>query len=206
MYARSTTIQAQPSLLNMGVAHMREVVLPALQQIDGCLGMSLLVDRESARCVATSAWENQDAMRASAERVWPIRSRAVKIFGGSAVVDQWDIAMLHRDHRSGLGACVRATWLKARPERFDQALDFYKLAVLPAVEEFDGFCSASLMIDRASARAVVSVTYDSREAMERSSEAARSLRTAILRDLGIDQDDVGEFELAIARLRVPELV
>ncbi len=206
VYARSTTIQAQPSLLNMGVAHMREVVLPALQQIDGCLGMSLLVDRESARCVATSAWENQDAMRASAERVWPIRSRAVKIFGGSAVVDQWDIAMLHRDHRSGLGACVRATWLKARPERFDQALDFYKLAVLPAVEEFDGFCSASLMIDRASARAVVSVTYDSREAMERSSEAARSLRTAILRDLGIDQDDVGEFELAIARLRVPELV
>ncbi|QLL09478.1 hypothetical protein [Mycobacterium vicinigordonae] len=206
MYARSTTIQAQPSLLNMGVAHMRDVVLPTLQDIDGCLGMSLLVDRESARCVATSAWETAEAMRGSAERVWPIRSRAVKIFGGSAVVDQWDISMLHRDHRSGLGACVRATWLKARPERFDQALDYYKLAVLPAVEQFDGFCSASLMIDRTSARAVVSVTYDSREAMDRSSEAARSLRTAILRDLGIDQDDVGEFELAIARLRVPELV
>jgi hypothetical protein len=206
VYARSTTIQAQPSLLNMGIAHMREVVLPALREIDGCMGMSLLADRESARCVATSAWETEEAMRASAERVWPVRSRAVKIFGGSAVVDQWEIALLHRNRSSGLAACVRATWLKARPERFDQGLDFYKLAVLPAIEEFEGFCSASVMIDRASARAVASVTYDSREAMERSTEAARSLRTAILRDLGIDQDDVGEFELAIARLRVPELV
>ena len=206
VYARSTTIQAQPSLLNMGIAHMREVVLPTLQSVDGCLGMSLLVDRETARCVATSAWESEEAMRASAERVWPVRSRAVKILGGSAVVDQWEIATLHRDHRSGLAACVRATWLKARPEQFEQAIDFYKIAVLPAIQEFDGFCSASVMIDRASARAVASVTYDSREAMERSTDAARSLRTAILRDLSVDQDDVGEFELAIARLRVPELV
>jgi hypothetical protein len=50
------------------------------------------------------------------------------------------------------------------------------------------------------------VTYDSPEAMQRSEPAARSLRTSMLRDLGIDQDDVGEFELAIAHLRVPELV
>jgi hypothetical protein len=41
--------------------------------------------------------------------------------------------------------------------------------------------------------------------MERSRDQARSLRTALLRDLGADQLDVGEFELAIARLRVPEM-
>ena len=37
-------------------------------------------------------------------------------------------------------------------------------------------------------------------------DQARSLRTARLRDLGADQFDVGEFELAIAHLRVPELI
>lgn len=62
-----------------------------------------------------------------------------------------------------------------------------------------------MMSDRSSGRVVVSTTYDSREAMERSRDEARSLRTALLRDLGADQQDVGEFELTIASLRVPEM-
>jgi len=206
MYARSTTIQAQRSSIGMGVAHLRDVVMPALGEMDGCLGLSLLVDRGSARCIATSSWESEQAMAASAERVWPVRYRAVEVFGGSAVVDQWQIAVLHRDHRSAPGACVRATWLRARPEQFERAVDFYRWAVLPAIEEFDGFCSASMMIDTTSARLVASVTYDSVDAMERCSESARSLRTEMLRDLGTEQEDVGEFELALAHLRVPELV
>jgi hypothetical protein len=51
---------------------------------------------------------------------------------------------------------------------------------------------------------VSSTGFDSREAMDRSREQARSLRTARLRELGADQLDVGEFELALAHLRVPE--
>lgn len=42
-------------------------------------------------------------------------------------------------------------------------------------------------------------------AMNRTRDQARSLRTACLRDLGADQFDVGEFELVIASLRVPEM-
>lgn len=206
MFARSTTIQAQRSSINMGITYVRDVVMPALDEMEGCLGLSLLVDRESGRCIATSSWETESAMQRSAERVWPVRYRAVEMFGGSAVVDQWRIAVLHRDHRSAPGACVRATWLRTRPELFERGIDYYRWAVLPAVEDFDGFCSASLMVDPTSARAVVSVTYDSREAMDRCAESARSMRTAMMRDLGLDQDDVGEFELALAHLRVPELV
>lgn len=57
MYARSTTIEAQPLSVDIGIAHVRDVVMPALQEIDGCVGVSLLVDRQSGRCIATSAWE-----------------------------------------------------------------------------------------------------------------------------------------------------
>jgi hypothetical protein len=180
--------------------------MPALSEMDGCRGMSLLVDRESGRCILTSSWESQEAMRASAERVSPLRDRAAEIFRGRTVVDQWQIAVLHRDHHSRPGACVRATWLRARPEQYERAIDFYRLAVLPAIENFAGFCSASLMLDPASARAVASVTFDSFAAMENSSAEACSLRTSLLRDLGVDQYDLGEFELAIAHLNVPVLV
>jgi hypothetical protein len=163
------------------------------------------VDRESGRCIATSAWETEEAMHASAERVRPLRDRAAEIFGGSVTVDEWEIAVLHRDHRSGEGACVRATWLKTRSDQFDRAIEFYKTSVLPSMEELEGFCSASLMVDRESGHAVSSATFDSLEAMERNRDQARSLRTARLRELGADQLDVGEFELAIAHLRVPEM-
>ncbi len=206
MYARSTTIEAQPESIDSGVAHVRDEVMPALRQVDGCVGLSLLVDRESGRCIATSSWQTREAMHAGAEQVRPVRDRAAQAFGGSPTVDEWEIAVLHRDHRSGPGAAVRATWLKVRPDQFDRAIEFYRESVLPDIEQLEGFCSASLLIDRTSWRAVSSSTFDSAEAMQRNGDRARSLRTARLRDLGADQVDVGEFELAIAALRVPELV
>lgn len=98
MYARSTTIQAQPLSVDIGIAHVRDVVMPALKEIDGWLGLSLLVDRQSGTCIATSSWETVEAMRGSAERVAPIRDRAALMFDGSARVEEWDIALLHRDH------------------------------------------------------------------------------------------------------------
>jgi hypothetical protein len=205
VHARSTTFDARPESIDAGIAYFRDEVMPALQVIDGWVGVSLMIDRESGRCIATTAWEDAVTMRASAEEIRHFRDRAAEVFQAAASVDEWKITAVHRDHHSHPDARVRATWLKVRPEQFDRALEFYKTAVLPEIEQLEGFCSTSLMSDRASGRAVVSTTYDSREAMERTRDQARSLRTSLLRDLGADQQDVGEFELAIAHLRVPEM-
>ena len=89
MYARSTTIQAQPSSIDAGIAHVRDEVMPALRDLEGCVGVSLLVDRESGRCIATSAWESDEAMRGSAERVAPIRDRAAQAFGGEVGMEDY---------------------------------------------------------------------------------------------------------------------
>ena len=207
MYARSTTIQAQPLSVDIGIAHVRDVVMPALQELDGFVGLSLLVDRQSGTCIATSAWDGLQTMRASAERVAPVRDRAAMMFDGSARVEEWDIALLHRDHQSHEGACVRATWLKVVPDQLNRSLDFYRTAVLPELENLDGFCSASLMVDHPACRRAVSCsTFDSMDAMARNRDRATELRSRRVRDLGAEVVDVVEFELAIARLRVPELV
>ncbi len=206
VYARSTTIQAQPSSIDAGIAHIRDEVMPDLQAIDGCVGVSLLVDRQSGRCIATSAWETDEAMHASAERVQPIRDRAAEMFGGSATVEEWEIAVLHRDHRSGEGACARVTWVQGDPARTDQNVEYYKTSVLPDIENLEGFCSASLLINRTSGRAVSCATFDSRDAMERNREQSTSLKTAKIQEAGVEELDEREFELALAHLRVPELV
>jgi heme-degrading monooxygenase HmoA len=206
VYARSTTIQAQPSSIDDGIALVRDEVMPALQDMDGCVGVSLLVDRQSGRCIATSAWETEEAMRASGERVTPIRDRAAEMFGGTADIDQWEIAALHRDHHSADGAGVLATWVKVPPDQVDQGIEYYKSSVLPRLEELDGFCSASLLVDRASGRAVSSTTFDSLDAMERNRDQITALKATSMPEARAEELDECGFELALAHLRVPELV
>lgn len=180
--------------------------MPALKAMDGYVGLSLLVDRESGQCIATSAWETEDAMRVSTERTKPLRDQAsVQFGGGNATVDQWEIGAMHRERRSGDGACVRATWIKMPRDHVDRSIDFYRTDVLPSLENLDGFCSASFMVNRATGRGVSSATFDSREAMARNEENARELRNARTRELGADILDVGEFDLSLAHLRLPEM-
>jgi hypothetical protein len=206
VYARSTTINAAPASIDAGVAQVRDEVMPMLMGMDGCIGLSMLVNRESGRCITTSAWQSEEAMRASDEELRPIRDRIAETMGGAGPeVQEWEIAVLHRDHRSVAGACVRATWVKVDPANLDRAIDVYKLASLPRLEDLAGFCSASLLVDRASGRAVSSVTYDSQETLDGSREAAASMRASTAKEAGAEVLDVGEFELTIAHLRVPEL-
>ncbi|MGY4099779.1 antibiotic biosynthesis monooxygenase [Nocardia sp. R16R-3T] len=207
MFARSTTIQAQTSAIDAGIAHVRDEVMPAVQDIPGCVGLSLLVDRQSGRCIITTSWETQDAMTKSADRVRPIRDRAAAAFGdGGTQIEQWEIAVLHRDHRSQEGACARAVWTETDPNRQEEAIDTYKSHALRDMESLEGFCSASLLVDRAAGRGVSCVTFDTAEAMEHNRNDATAMRERITRQAGIKMVDMCEFELALAHLRVPELV
>jgi heme-degrading monooxygenase HmoA len=208
VYARSTTIQAQPSSVDAGVAHIRDAVMPRLQEVDGCVGLSLLADQRTGRCIVTTSWETEEAMRASAEQMKPIRDQAAQAFGGigSPRIEEWEIAVLHRDHRSGEGACARATWVKLPPDQLDQGIEFYKTSVLPDLEAFDGFCSASLLVDRASGRAVSCASFDSLEAMQRNRDQLTALKNTKTREAGAEDLDDCEFALRLAHLRAPELV
>jgi heme-degrading monooxygenase HmoA len=179
--------------------------MPALQGMAGCVGVSLLVNRQSGRCIVTTAWETDEAMRDSAERAAPLRDRAAEVMGGTPSVDHWEIAVLHRERRAPEGAGVRATWVQVQPGQMDQGIEYYKASVLSQLRDLDGFCSASLLVDRASGRAVSSATFDSVDTMERNRDQATALKIASMREAGVEELDESEFELALAHLRVPEL-
>ena len=85
-YARGTTFHAEPSSVDAGIAHVRDAVMPALEGIEGFIGLSLLADRSTGRCIATSAWQSEETMRASAEAIRPVRDRAAEMFGGNAEI------------------------------------------------------------------------------------------------------------------------
>lgn len=205
MYARSVTFLAQPGSIDEGIAYVEDEVMPALMDMEGCIGLSMICDRDSGCCIATSAWSTEDAMKNSDQKAQPLRERGAEIFGAQPSVDQWEIAVLHRHAMSGEGACVRCTWLSMDAEGLSNAVDTYRMATMPSLEEMDGFCSASLMVDRASGRAVSTVTFDGRDAMVASRSAADALRTRTAEDVGATVTDIREFDLALAHLHVPEM-
>jgi heme-degrading monooxygenase HmoA len=206
VYVRTTEVQADPAKIEDGIATIREDIFPAVSDMDGCVGMSLLVDRASGRCIATTAWQSEDAMQETAERVRPLRDKAEETLDSSSSdVHQWEVAAVHRDHAAPNGACARLTWLRGDPGTADRAIDMYKMSVLPRLEEMDGFCSASLMIDHQAGRVVGTAAFDSREALEATREAAMGIRERVASELGATVEKVEEMEIAFAHLHVPEM-
>jgi hypothetical protein len=207
VFARSTTLHARPGFISAGIAFFTEEILPMLRRLDGFVGESLVVDRDTGLCVLTESWASAEAGHASAARVRPQCARVAAVMGSAASeIEEWDIAVMHRDHYALPGACVRATWSRFDPAGCDRVVEAYKASVLPRLVALDGFCSASLMLDRAAGRAASTVTFDSREAMQSSRARAVGSRAAASKELGAELLEVHEFDLALGHLHVPEMV
>jgi len=206
MYARSTTFRGRPEAVDAGIALVRDEVVPAVEAMPGCTGMSLLVDRETGGCIATSAWESPHAMRATEQAVAPFRDRAQQLFQSRPEVREWEIAVLHRLRSTPEGACARLTWTRVPPAQLEQQLYVFRIGTLPQIEDLPGFCAASLMVDRATGTGVLAAVYESAEMLELTRSPARELRTASVEHLGAQVLDVVEMDVVVARLRVPETV
>jgi hypothetical protein len=193
-------------MVESGIAHVKDTVMPQVRAMDGCVGLSLIADRESGRCIVTTAWRDEAAMRSTADAVVPLRERAASMFGGETTVDEWEVAYLHRDHRSAQGACTRVTWLEGDASVMDRMIDMVRTTIMPRLEAIEGFCSASLLVDRAAGRACFTASYDSTEAMVAARDTAMGLRADVMTETGSRITEVAEFDLALAHLDVPELV
>jgi quinol monooxygenase YgiN len=206
MYARSTTMRVRPEAVDDLTAFVRDDVMPMVTQLGGCVGVSALSDRETGRCIITSAWETQDAMHASAEQVRPSWERAAERFGATPEVQEWEIAVLHRAHRAGDGACARVTWARTDAAHLDRVTDAYRESLMPWWEETPGFCSNSLMVDRRNGRCASAVVFEDRAAMAGTRDQFTTLREEFASRMGMEILEVAEFDLALAHLRVPETV
>jgi len=206
MYARSNTIMGNPQAMDEGIAFVRDDVVPMLSGMAGFVGASILCERDTGRCIATTAWESQDAMRASEGAVKASRARAAEIFDGAPQVREWEIALMHRRRDAPDGACCRVTWARGEPARTGGMVDTFRLGILPRVDELPGFCSVSLLVDRDEGMCVLAATYESREALQATSQDVATMRQQFTRETGFDVTEMAEMELVLAQLHVPETV
>ena len=206
MYARTNTVRTDPQTIEEGIANVRDEVMPLVQGMDGCIGLSMRADLDSGRCIVTTAWRTEEAMHASEEGIRASRERAAQIFGEMPVVAEWEIAVMHRLHETGDGARTRVIWGHTQPDHMDDLLSTFRMTTMPKMEELPGFASCNMMVNRASGHTALAVTYDSADTMRQANDRAVALRREASAAMGMEIDEVAEFDLVLAHLRVPETV
>ncbi|MBM7807323.1 hypothetical protein JOD57_003160 [Geodermatophilus bullaregiensis] len=209
MYTRSTTFRGDPTAIDDGIAYVRDEVMPAVQRMDGCVGLSMLVDRHTGRCIVTTSWVDPESMHRSAEAVRSVREKAIRTVRGTddeIEVAEWSVAVLHRVREAPRGAATRVMWTKGPIGRMDRIVDAFRRNIAPRVDDLPGFCSVSLLVDHGTGRCATAATYDSRQTMNRARGQAQAMREEFTEHMGMRVTEVAEFDLVLAHLRVPETV
>ena len=206
MYARSTTVRGALEGMDAGISYVRDKVQPAVQQMDGCVGLSMLAERETGRCIVTTSWADQQALTNSAAGFMAMQRHGAEVMGGTAEMQEWEVALMYRLHSAHHGACARVIWAAGAADDVDNVIEGYRVSVLPELEDLPGCCSISVLLDRSSGLAVVTTTYDSPQDMRAARDKAVSLRGEFAQQHGRTITEVAEFELVVAHLRIPETV
>jgi quinol monooxygenase YgiN len=207
MYARSTTVHGHPGAIDVGIAYVREAVMPSVLEMDGCIGLSMLADRESGHTIITSSWADAEAMHRSAQSLEAARSRTAEILVGSIELQQWEIAVLHRHCETGHGhPSAQVVWTKGDPQPLDRMIAGFRMTMLPVLEDLPGFCSVSLMVDRETGLCATTTNYEQRRSTHESMQEAVALQQQFADAMGMQIVDVASFDLVLAHLRVPETV
>ena len=207
MYARTTTISADPQRLHEGVADVRDNVMPAVAEMPGYTGLSMLCDRDSGRCIVTTGWRDEESMAASRDKVMQMRERAAQRFNSrDTEVQEWEIAVMHRLHNAGDEACAHVTWSRTDPTMTDQTLEAFRSQIVPRMDDVPGFCSLSLLIDRQAGHGSLTAVYADRAAMDAARDTMSRMREEFTGQRGVMVTEEADFEIVMHSLRVPELV
>ncbi|HTY72078.1 MAG TPA: hypothetical protein VMI11_06585 [Actinomycetes bacterium] len=93
MYARVSDLTGPTDRIDDGIAQYRDMVLPAVQHMDGFQRAYLLVDRELGRTLSITVWDSEAAMRASEDLVTPLRNQITETISAKAEVSRYEVVV-----------------------------------------------------------------------------------------------------------------
>jgi len=205
MFVRATTISADPARIDEGIDFVNNSVVPAVNTLPGCLGLSMFVDRENALVTVSTAYETAQARTEADTLLTPLRAKGTRILGGGTPVTEFfELAVIDRLRPAERGFWSRLTRVTIDPARIDEAIDAYASSTLHDVQLLPGYCSAVLLTDRVRGMGIVSVTFDSKQHLRDSREQAHQIRETGLAKAGAEIVEVRESEIVIAGLRLPQ--
>ncbi len=94
MFARMSILEGSPDQVDEGLRHVREQVLPFMQQQDGFKGFIVLSDHQTGKVIGVSLWESEQAMRTSEEAGDRARGDSAEVVSASGVdVERYEVGL-----------------------------------------------------------------------------------------------------------------
>ncbi len=195
MRARITTVTGATKI-DEGVEHLRDQVVPQLQQQKGYRGLTANGDRAAGIVGVLTLWETQDDLDASESMVDKVRREAVAAFGGtSQTVERFEQTVAEvGPNPPTLGSKLQIRRVKMDPARVDDNLTFFKSTVLPDIMATPGFQSVRQMINRSTGEGVVGTVWADDESLQTATAKADE-RRAIAESRGVEFGEVATREL-----------
>jgi hypothetical protein len=195
---RCTVIEGDPSTLDQGIAFVRQRVLPAVDRLEGSLGLTMVANRSTGHTVTSTLWGTRVQMAASGAVLTPLRHEAGSVLGGIPLAEEWEVADLYRARRDQPGFGVRSTRLEFDPADAEHLVDTVRTTTVPALALLDGFASATLLIDLDGGVGVALASFADRRAMEDSRRAAAEIRRTTVEKAHAHVTEITEGDLVIA--------
>lgn len=91
MRARIIRSKGDPALVEAGVAHTRDVLIPAAQRHEGYRGYFALYDAAAGTGLAVTLWEDERTEQLSDDAIRPSREQAARDWGIEVTVEKYDV-------------------------------------------------------------------------------------------------------------------
>ena len=176
MQARLNLITADPLRVGDWVRFIETEVRPAVERLDGSLGLSLYANPELGVAVLESYWVSRDTMRASEHQVSAGRQAAIRRAVGTVSVERYRVPVCEREVPLRTGAGLRLTRMDIDPVKAEEAAEVYGVTVVPALAETEGFCAALLFIDRETGHSIGESIWLNHHRLAASRSAAAAVR------------------------------
>jgi heme-degrading monooxygenase HmoA len=95
MFARLPTLGGAPEQMDEALRHLRERIIPRIQQQDGYNGFISLGERETGEVIGISLWESERALQATEEEANSLRAETAEATGAAiASVESYEVPLL----------------------------------------------------------------------------------------------------------------
>jgi predicted ester cyclase len=195
---RVTTVHGDANGIDDVVALVEGRARPLVEGMADAGGVSVFIDREGGRLVATTSWATEQARSDSNAELAPLRAEAARLMNGTVRTFDYEIAVTEEVVPPTPGCWMRSTVIAGDPGSVRAGIADFQATAIPGVRHLDGFCGASLIVDRATGTAVGSTMWSSRAALMASRAAAGGLRAHVATATGAHVVAVDEYEVALA--------
>ena len=203
MRARVNLITADPDRMADTISYIKTSVRPAVDSMDGSLGLSLYADAEIGVAVLESFWASREALIHSEQMAAPRRTDVVRRAVGTVSVERYRVPVYEREAPLDTAAGLRLTRMDVDPPRIEDTVECFGATVVPRLADATGgFCGALLLVDRDTGRSISETMWASRKALAASRGEAAAVRVETVESTGALIRAVEEYDLVFSTARI----